>query len=103
MLDVTDKSRDFERFRSVERELFATEKEIGFLQRTNEFKDRLEVEQNKLKISQATNAENLRQSLQAVNKDKLLSEDEMENFVLLLASQNVYEKPNLRKKNMKPL
>lgn len=63
VLDVTDKSRDFERFRSVERELFATEKEIGFLQRTNEFKDRLEVEQNKLKISQATNAENLRQSL----------------------------------------
>lgn len=87
VLDVTDKSRDFERFRSVERELFATEKEIGFLQRTNEFKDRLEIEQNKLKISQATNAENLRQSLQAVNKDKLLSEDEMENFVLLLASQ----------------
>lgn len=87
VLDVTDKSRDFERFRSVERELFATEKEIGFLQRTNEFKDRLELEQNKLKISQATNAENLRKSLQAVNKDKLLSEDEMENFVLLLASQ----------------
>lgn len=85
--DITDSSADFERFRAVERELFASEKELGFLQRTNEFRNRLEQEQNKRSVDAANNAEQLRQSLQSINKDKLLSEDEMEQFVMLLESQ----------------
>lgn len=87
VLDITDSSADFERFRSVERELFASDKELGFLQRTNEFRNRLEQEQNKRTVDTAANEEQLRQSLQTINKDKLLSEDEMEKFVLLLESQ----------------
>lgn len=87
VMDITDNSADFERFRAVERELFASEKELGFLQRTNEFRNRLEQEQNKRTVDAAGNAEQLRQSLQAINKDKLLSEDEMEQFVMLLESQ----------------
>lgn len=87
VMDITDSSTDFERFRAVERELFASEKELGFLQRTNEFRNRLEQEQNKRTVDAAGNAEQLRQSLQAINKDKLLSEDEMEQFVMLLESQ----------------
>lgn len=87
VMDITDSSADFERFRAVERELFASEKELGFLQRTNEFRNRLEQEQNKRTVDAASNAEQLRQSLQAINKDRLLSEDEMEQFVMLLESQ----------------
>lgn len=87
VMDITDSSADFERFRAVERELYASEKELGFLQRTNEFRNRLEQEQNKRTVDAAGNAEQLRQSLQAINKDKLLSEDEMEQFVMLLESQ----------------
>lgn len=87
VMDITDSSADFERFRAVERELFASEQELGFLQRTNEFRNRLEQEQNHRTIDAAANAEQLRQGLQAINKDKLLSEDEMEQFVMLLESQ----------------
>lgn len=87
VMDITDSSADFDRFRAVERELFASEKELGFLQRTNEFRNRLEQEENKRTVDAAVNAEQLRQSLQAINKDKLLSEDEMEQFVMLLESQ----------------
>lgn len=87
VMDITDSSADFERFRAVERELFASEKELGFLQRTNEFRNRLEQEQNKRTVDAASNAEQLRQSLQSINKDRLLSEDEMEEFVMLLESQ----------------
>lgn len=87
VMDITDSSADFERFRSVERELFASEKELGFLQRTNEFRNRLEQEQNSLVVNQARNKEDLRQALQTINKDKLISEDEMEQFVMLLESQ----------------
>lgn len=87
VIDVTDQSADFDRFRSVEHELFASEKELGFLQRTNEFRNRLEQEQNRRTIDSADNAEQLRESLQKINKDKLLSDDEMEQFVLMLESQ----------------
>ena len=97
VLDITDQSSDFDRFRAVERELFASEKELGFLQRTNEFRSRLEQEQNRRQIDQAQNAEELRQSLQTINKDKLLSEDEMEQFVALLESQKRIREANLQK------
>jgi len=97
ILDITDSSADFERFRAVERELFASEKELGFLQRTGEFRNRLEQEQNKQVVDHAQNEEQLRQALQAVNKDKLLSEDEMEQFVMLLNSQKRIRQANLQK------
>lgn len=87
VFSITDNSADFDRFRAVERELFASEKELGFLQRTNEFRNRLEQEQNKLTINHAANEESLRQALQDVNKDKLLSEDEMDQFVMMLRAQ----------------
>ena len=85
VLQITDSSADFERFRAVERELYCSEQELGFLQRTNEFRNRLEQEENKRTVDAAGNAEQLRQSLQAINKDKLLSEDEMEQFAMLLS------------------
>ena len=97
VMDITDSSADFERFRAVERELYASEKELGFLQRTNEFRNRLEQEQNRRVIDEAVNAEQLRQALQQVNKDKLLSEDEMEQFVMLLNSQKRIREANMKK------
>ena len=87
VLQITDRSADFERFRAVERELYCSEKELGFLQRTGEFRNRLAQETNKQTIDQATNEEDLRYALQQINKDKLLHEDEMEQFVLMLNAQ----------------
>ena len=97
VLDITDQSADFDRFRQVEKELFCSEKELDFLHRTGEFKNRLEQEQNKQAVDHAANEEQLRQALQAANKDKLLSEDEMEKFVLLLNSQKRIREANAKK------
>ena len=87
VLDITDESEDFNRFRSAERDLFVNEKELDYLTRSNEFRNRLEQEKNKQEANQAANAESLRQTLQSINKDKLLSEDEMEQFVMMMDSQ----------------
>ena len=87
VLDITDESEDFNRFRSAERDLFVNEKELDYLTRSNEFRNRLEQEKNKQEANQAVNAESLRQTLQSINKDKLLSEDEMEQFVMMMDSQ----------------
>lgn len=87
VLQITDSSADFERFRGVERELYCTEKELDYLQRTGEFRNRLAVETNKQTIQQATNDEDLRYALQQINKDQMLHDDELEQFVLLLNAQ----------------
>ena len=87
ILDITDESEDFNRFRSTEHDLFVNEKELDYLTRSNEFRNRLEQEKNKQETNQAANAESLRQTLQSINKDKLLSEDEMEQFVMMMDSQ----------------
>lgn len=87
VLQITDSSADFERFRAVERELYCSEQELGFLQRTGEFRNRLATETNKQEIDRATNEEDLRYALQQLNRDQLLHDDEMEQFVLLLNAQ----------------
>lgn len=87
VLQITDSSADFERFRAVERELYCSEQDLGFLQRTGEFRNRLATETNKQEIDKATNEEDLRYALQQLNRDQLLHDDEMEQFVLLLNAQ----------------
>lgn len=87
VLQITDRSSDFERFRAVERELYCSEKELGYLQRTGEFRNRLAAETNKQEIDKATCEEELRYALQQINRDQLLHDDEMEQFVLMLNAQ----------------
>ena len=87
VMHVTDSSADFERFRQVERELFCSEKELEYLQRAGEFRNRLASETNKQTIDKATSEEELRYALQQLNKDKLLHDDEVEQFVLMLNAQ----------------
>ena len=87
VLQITDSNAEFERFRQVERELYCTEKELGYLQRTGEFRNRLAIETNKQTIDQATNEEDLRYALMQINKDGLLHDDEMEAFTLMLNAQ----------------
>lgn len=87
VMQITDSNADFERFRQVERQLFNTEKELEYLQRTGEFRNRLENETNSQQIQQAQNAEQLRYALQQINKDQLIHDDELEEFVQLLESQ----------------
>lgn len=87
VLQITDSSADFERFRAVERELYCSEQELGYLQRTGEFCNRLALETNRQTIDKATSEEELRYALQQLNRDQLLHDDEMEQFVLLLNAQ----------------
>ena len=87
VLQITDRNNDFDRFRQVERELYCSEKELDFLQRSGEFSNRLEQETNRQQVNSARNEEDLSYALQQINKDHLLHEDEMAEFVLLLECQ----------------
>ena len=87
VLNITDNNQDFERFRQVERQLYNTEKELDYMQRTGEFRNRMEVEANAQQIASAKNAEELRHALQKLNMDQLLHDDELNEFVQMLESQ----------------
>lgn len=87
VLDITTENESFNRFRAVEEKFYCTEKEIDYLTRTNEFKNRLQSEENAQKLREARTELDLRKELDAINNDQLVHEDEMEAFVQLLQSQ----------------
>lgn len=87
VLDITTENEAFERFRAIEEKLFCTDKEIDYLNRTNEFKNRLQLVENQQRVNEAETALDLRKELDRINNDQLIHEDEMESFVQLLESQ----------------
>ena len=87
VLDITTENEAFERFRAIEEKLFCTDKEIDYLTRTNEFKNRLQSVENQQKVTEAKTELDLRKELDQINNDQLIHEDEMEAFVQLLQSQ----------------
>lgn len=87
VLDITTENEAFDRFRAIEEKFYCTEKEIEYLSRTNEFKNRLQQEENAQKLREAETELDLRKELDKINNDQLVHEDEMEAFVQLLQSQ----------------
>ena len=87
VLDITTENEAFDRFRAIEEKLFCTDKEIDYLTRTNEFKNRLQSVENQQKVTEAKTELDLRKELDQINNDQLIHEDEMESFVQLLQSQ----------------
>lgn len=87
VLDITTENEAFARFRAIEEKLFCTDKEIDYLTRTNEFKNRLQSVENQQKVTEAKTELDLRKELAQINNDQLIHEDEMEEFVQLLQTQ----------------
>lgn len=89
ILDIATSNEQLARFRQVEEQLYCSEREYDFLQRTNEFRNRIASEENDQKIREARSEQELRVRLDEINKDNLLHTDEMEQFVSLLMNQKV--------------
>lgn len=85
--EVVTANDDLERFRSLSRELYLSEQELEYLRRTNDFRNRLAAETNAQAISDARNDLQLFQGLQEINKDKLLTEDELDRFYTMLSRE----------------
>lgn len=87
IVEITTKNEDLDRFRSLSRELYLSEKELDYFHRTNDFKNRLSLAVNAQKIYKEQSDLDLFKSLEAINKDKALSEDELERFYILLSRE----------------
>lgn len=89
VLDIATSNEQLARFRQVEEQLYCSEREYDFLQRTNEFRNRIASEEDDQKIRESRSEQDLRVRLDEINKDNLLHTDEMEQFVSLLMNQKV--------------
>lgn len=87
IIEITADSADMERFRNLSREMYLSEQELDYLQRTNEFRNRMTAVQNAQQIAEARSEQELRAELDKINKDNLLQKDEMDKFQLMLDSQ----------------
>lgn len=88
ILNITDSQEDvFGRFRQVEKEIYCSEKELEFMTRVGEIRNRMEQEQNRLMLNSAQNAADYNQALLQIDKQGLLTADEREEFVQMLEIQ----------------
>lgn len=78
--EITSSNGDLERFRTLARELYCSEKELDYLRRTNEFHNRLSAAEIEQKVGKARSELDLTIALDEVNKDRLLHEEEVEQL-----------------------
>ena len=79
--EISCSSEVFDRFRQVASEIFCSEKELDYLQRSNELKNRLAT----IEVSQMRSDLEKSKAIDEVNKDRLLHEDELVRFKTSLA------------------
>lgn len=89
IVEISAESKDLERFSVLSRELYLSEKELDYLHRTNDFKNRLADTENSQRIHEARTETELRRCLEEINRDNLLLDDEMQKFEYLLANERI--------------
>lgn len=94
VLEVSCTNEALERFRQVSQEMYVEEKELDFLMRTNDFKNRLVGVENEQKLKEVRNDFEMQKMLDEINKDGLLHEDEVEQFRILLSRQKRIREAN---------
>lgn len=109
IVEVSSKSDDLERFRAISRELYLSEKELESLIRINEFNNRLTLTQNTQRLAEAKTDTDFQRALNDINnnrfvgearqelnfdkemqgltQERLLSDDEMDKFYMVLRSE----------------
>ena len=79
--EISCSNEVFDRFRQIASEIFCTEKELDYLQRSNELKNRLAA----IEINQMHSELEKSKAIDEVNKDRLLHDDEIARFKKALA------------------
>lgn len=90
VLNITESQDDvFDRFRQVEKEIYCSEKELEYMTRTGEIRNRMEQEQNRQMLNSARNKADYDRAMLHIDKDGLLTEDERAEFVFMLETQRL--------------
>lgn len=89
IVEISADNEDIQRFNELSHEMYLSEQELDYLRRTNDFKNRLADLNNSQQVHTARTAVELQQRLNEINRDRLLTEDEMDKFVRLLENERL--------------
>ena len=109
IITISSSNEDLERFRALSRELYLSERELDNLINLNEFNNRLSLQQNAQRLTEARNDFEFHKELQALNytrslhdertdldfdkerqtitQERLLSDDDFEKFYMVLSRE----------------
>lgn len=85
VIEITIEDENIERLRTLSRELYLSEKELDFLVRTNDFKNRLNIQVDQQDIYDARRTSERDNVLRDINRDEILNLNEFDKFRELLA------------------
>lgn len=116
IITISSNNEDLERFRSLSRELYLSERELENLIRLNEFSNRLSLQQNAQRLIEARNDFEFHKELQVINntrflydertaldvdnerqsiqQERLLSEDDLDKFYMVLSREKRIREAN---------
>ncbi len=89
IVEITADNEDLKRLAELSRELYVSEKELDYLRRFNDFKNRLADTNNAQLIHEASTELELYQQLDKINKDNLMRASEMEIFKNALRNEQI--------------
>ena len=89
IVEISADNADIERFNALSREMYLSEKELDYLRRTNDFKNRLADVENSQRIHEALTDLEIKRQLAEINKDNILHEEELKKFEYLLANERI--------------
>ena len=93
IVEISAESQDLERFTKLSQELYLSEKELDYLHRTNDFKNRLADAVNAQQLHEATTEVEMARCLNAINRDmhneELLNAEELRKFEHLLLNERI--------------
>ena len=89
IVEISADNADIERFNALGREMYLSEKELDYLKRTNDFKNRLADVENSQRIHEARTDLEIKRELAQINKDNILHEEELRKFEYLLANERI--------------
>ena len=84
VVEITATNDDLERFRTMSRELYLSEKELDYLVRTDDFKNRLNIHVDEQELYDARRIVDKDQKLNEINRDALLNKEEFDKFKEIL-------------------
>ncbi len=89
IVEISSDNKDLDRLRALSAEIYLSENELDYLNRTNRFKNRLAETVNSQRLHEARTEQELLNELDEINKDRLLHEDELEKFKLVLKNERL--------------
>ena len=101
IVEISSSNEDLERFSQLSREMYLSGKELDYLRRSNDFKNRLADVTNAQRLTEARTQAELDQQLDAINRDNLLRADEMEALKAQLTTNAQQREQALRMMRLK--